>query len=162
VRRDGPGHRGRGDHRDRGRGGVRRPGRRRPARRDPHGLGVRPPGHGGRLPRARRSRDPPRGARHVRAPRPRHRGRLRQERADARDPRAHLRGWAGRRAARRGRRPHGAAGDRGAADLLEVDRGRARRPPVDRADAPGRARGLRRRGLGEERRGARGAHHQRV
>ena len=35
------------------------------------------------------------------------------------------------------------AGDRRPADVLEVDRGRARRPALDRADAPGRAGGLR-------------------
>ena len=51
-----------------------------------------------------------------------------------------------------------AAGHRRPADVLEVDRGRARRAALDRPDAAGRAGGVRRRGQREERRGARGAH----
>ena len=62
------------------------------------------------------------------------------------------------RAAGRGRRAHRPAGDRRAADVVDVDRGRARRAALDRADAARRAGGVRGRGQRPQRRSARGPH----
>ena len=53
------------------------------------------------------------------------------------------------------RRAHRPAGDRRAADVVDLGRGRAGRAALDRADAAGRAGGLRRRGQRAQRRGAR-------
>ena len=63
-----------------------------------------------------------------------------------------------RRAAGRRRRPHRPAGDRRAADLVDVGRGRPGRAALDRADAAGRAGRLRGRRQRAQRRRARRAH----
>ena len=105
----------------------------------------------------KQARHPARGPRDVRAPRPRRGRRLRQERPHARAAGDHRRRRAVRRAARRRGRAHGPAGDRRAADVLEVGGGRAGRPAVDRPDAAGRAGGLRRRRQRAQRRRAGGA-----
>ena len=127
-----------------------RPRVRGPARRDPDGLGVRPPRDGEGLRGAGGARALVRAARDLGAPQSQGGRRLRREGVGARHPRADLRRGHGGRAARRRGRLHGAAGDRRADRLGRPRRhGRAAR---DLADAPGRARRLH----GDRRRAQRG------